>query len=115
MDTPFRAGVNGRACIVHAGDAGLRIEHGSGSRDVPYGAVRCVQMGGRRVTLNAEIDGRLLLYQIETDGARRLYELLLSGCGVGPSSESSGAGSRARNSNRQAPPSSSHDSRSRVP
>lgn len=112
MDTPFRAGVNGRGCIVHAGAAGLRIEHGSGSRRIPYGAVRCVQLGGRRVTLNAELDGRLLLYQIDSDGARRLYELLLSGC---PSSEISGAGSRARNSNQQAPPSSSHDSRSRVP
>lgn len=115
MDTPFRAGVNGRGCIVHAGAAGLRIEHGSGSRDIPYGAVRCVQVHGRRVTLNAELDGQLLLYQIDSDGARRLYELLLSGCGVAPSSEISGAGSRARNSNRQAPPSSSHDSRSRVP
>lgn len=111
VETPFKASVNGIACIVHAGDAGLRIEHGSGCRHVSYGAVRCVQRDGRRLTLNAELDGKLVLYSVEARGARKLYELVLSGC----SSENSGAESGVRNSNRQADPSSSHDSANRSP
>ena len=84
VDTPFRAEVNGRACVVHAGAGGLRIEHGAGCREVPYSAVRCAQRRRRRLTVNAEIGGRLVLYSVEARGARRLYELLLAGCSGSP-------------------------------
>ena len=101
METPFRAEVNGRACVVHAGADRLRIEHGAGCRDVPYSAVRCVQRDRRRITVNAEIGGRLVLYSVDAPGARRLHELLLAGCagrapalGGGPA-PGSAAGSHA--------------------
>ena len=112
MDVPFKADVNGRSCVVYACAGKLRIEHGAGSLDVPYSSVRCLQRDRRRITLNAEAGGRLVLYSVESAGARKLYGLLLSGCA---SSESSGPGSGARNSNLQTAPSSSQDSRSRVP
>ena len=111
METPFKASVNGIICVVHAGTAGLRIEHGAGNRQVNYEVIRCVQRDGRRITLNAETDGKLVLYSIEAKGARKLYETVLSGC----SSDSSGAESGVRNSNLHAEPSSSHDSINRSP
>lgn len=113
VETPFKADVGGRACIVHAGAEKFRIEHGAGCVEVPYSAVRCVQRSGRRVVVNAEAGGALVSYFMDAPGARRLCELLLGGCGA--SSESSGAGSRERNSNRHADPPSSHSSESREP
>lgn len=104
METPFKANVNGISCIVHAG-TGLRIEHGAGCRQITYDDVRCVQRVGRRIVLNAELDGKLVLYSIETKGARKLYELVLSGCNSDNEAESG-----VRNSNLHTEPSSSHDS-----
>lgn len=93
----FQASVNGRTCVVHVLPGNLRIEHGSGSRDVKYSAIPCVQRSGRRVIVNARVGGRLVSYWMESPGARKLYEELLGACRA--SSASRAEGSDARNSN----------------